>query len=111
LVSFGDPQTGFNDGEFIHLIMTITSNIPKINVEAKPLACKAGIIRNAPRVRKTPLTFQAWMSGSPVLLGDGSAIGVVCVSGGVDPRLYTEGGPNPRLMTNLPGWCLRALAS
>jgi hypothetical protein len=26
-----------------------------------------------------------------------------------DPRRYTEGGPNPRLMTNLPGWCLRAL--
>jgi hypothetical protein len=54
--------------------------------------------------------IHAGMSGSPVLLGDGSAIGVVCVAGGVDPRLYTEGGPNPRLMTNLPGWCLRALA-
>ena len=54
--------------------------------------------------------IHAGMSGSPVLLGDGSAIGVVCVAGGVDLRLYTEGGPNPRLMTNLPGWCLRALA-
>jgi hypothetical protein len=53
--------------------------------------------------------IHAGMSGSPVLLGDGSAIGVVCVAGGVDPRRYTEGGPNPRLMTNLPGWCLRAL--
>jgi hypothetical protein len=54
--------------------------------------------------------IHAGMSGSPVLLGDGSAIGVVCVAGGIDPRLYTEGGPNPRLMSNLPGWCLRALA-
>jgi hypothetical protein len=50
------------------------------------------------------------MSGSPVLLGDGSAVGVVCVAGGVDPRLYTDGGLNPRLMPTLPGWCLRALA-
>jgi hypothetical protein len=50
------------------------------------------------------------MSGSPVLLGDGSAIGVVCAAGGTDTGLYTEGGPNPRLMTNLPGWCLSALA-
>ncbi len=54
--------------------------------------------------------IHAGMSGSPVLLGDGSAIGVVCVASGANPRLYTEGGPNPRLMTNLPGWCLRALA-
>jgi len=50
------------------------------------------------------------MSGSSVLLSDGSAMGVVCVAGGVDPRLYAEGGPNPRLMTNLPGWFLLALA-
>ena len=48
--------------------MTITSNIPKINVEAKPLACKAGNSRNASRVRKTPLTFQAGMSGSAMAL-------------------------------------------
>jgi hypothetical protein len=50
------------------------------------------------------------MSGSPVLLSDGSAIGVVSAGGGTDHRLFTEGGPNPRLATNLPGWCLRALA-
>jgi hypothetical protein len=40
------------------------------------------------------------MSGSPVLLDDGSAIGLVT----------TAGGPNPRLVHNLPGWCLQALA-
>jgi hypothetical protein len=54
--------------------------------------------------------IHAGMSGSPVLLGDGTAIGLISVAGGIDPRLYTEGGPNPRLMTNLPGWCLEAFA-
>jgi hypothetical protein len=49
------------------------------------------------------------MSGSPVLLSDGSAIGVVCTSGGTDSKPDTEGGPNPRLVHNLPGWCLQAL--
>jgi hypothetical protein len=48
------------------------------------------------------------MSGSPVLLSDGSAIGV-CTAGGLEA--LTEGGPNPRLMDNLPGWLLRAFAS
>jgi hypothetical protein len=43
------------------------------------------------------------MSGSPVLLGIGKAIGVVSLGnlGGPDE------GPNPRLMRNLPGWLLR----
>jgi hypothetical protein len=39
----------------------------------------------------------------------GTAIGVVCLgeeSGGRDDR---EGGPNPRLMGNLPGWFLAAI--
>jgi hypothetical protein len=50
------------------------------------------------------------MSGSPVMLDDGTAVGVVCAAGGgPGSRLYTEGGPNPRLMHNLPGWCLNAL--
>jgi hypothetical protein len=49
------------------------------------------------------------MSGSPVLLSDGSAIGIVCTAGGL--AALTEGGPNARLMDNLPGWLLRAFAS
>jgi hypothetical protein len=50
------------------------------------------------------------MSGSPVLLSDVLAIGIVCAAAGADPRVYTEGGPNPRLAHNLPGWCLQAFA-
>jgi hypothetical protein len=49
------------------------------------------------------------MSGSPIIAPDGTAIGVVCLSsetGGQDAR---EGGPNPRLTGNLPGWLLKNL--
>ena len=56
--------------------------------------------------------IRAGMSGSPVLADDGSAIGVVCTSAGTSgDQLYTEGGPNPRLIGNLPGWCIKSLAS
>ena len=41
------------------------------------------------------------MSGSPIVAEAGTAIGVVCTI--TFPR---EGGPNPRLSHNLPGWLL-----
>ena len=48
------------------------------------------------------------MSGSPILNDESSAIGVVCISGGVglNSDTFREGGPNPRLTHNLPGWVL-----
>lgn len=52
------------------------------------------------------------MSGSPLVANDDSAIGIVCLGSGTpgdDPPV--EGGPNPRLMGNLPGWLLRELHS
>jgi trypsin-like peptidase len=48
------------------------------------------------------------MSGSPIIAGDGTAIGIVCTSSG--STASREGGPNPGLMGNLPGWFLQALA-
>jgi hypothetical protein len=53
------------------------------------------------------------MSGSPILADDGSAIGVLCLSSTIGSITgpSTEGGPNPRLITDLPGWLLRNLRS
>ncbi len=50
------------------------------------------------------------MSGSPII-ADGAAIGIVCLGSG-DPgdNLPTQGGPNPRLMGNLPGWFLNEIS-
>jgi len=48
------------------------------------------------------------MSGSPIVANNGSAIGVICTSGGTS-EVHTEGGGNPRLVGNLPGWLLHKL--
>jgi hypothetical protein len=53
--------------------------------------------------------IHAGMSGSPVVRGDGRAIGVVCASGGGEGTMHTQGGPNPRLEFDLPGWLLRQI--
>ena len=42
------------------------------------------------------------ISGSPIVREIGTAIGVVCIA-----AAPWEGGPNPRLTHNLPGWLLR----
>jgi hypothetical protein len=54
----------------------------------------------------------------PILADDRSAVGIVCLAGGTGKETsppaewaYTEGGPNPRLIHNLPGWLLRELLS
>jgi hypothetical protein len=49
------------------------------------------------------------MSGSPIVADDGSAIGVMCTSSGGLNEKHTDGGPNPSLVGNLPGWLLREL--
>ena len=49
------------------------------------------------------------MSGSPIITDDGLAIGVVCLGGGTGIEGCREGGPNPRLMSNLPGWLVGSL--
>ena len=46
--------------------------------------------------------IEGGMSGSPILNGDGAAIGVVCLGG--DEGF---GGSHPRLEHDLPGWLVR----
>jgi hypothetical protein len=46
------------------------------------------------------------MSGSPIILPDGGAVGVVCVS-----SESHAAGPNPMLAANLPGWLLEEAAA
>lgn len=47
------------------------------------------------------------MSGSPIVLEHGVAIGVMVTSTESESRPKFEGGPQPNLMANLPGWLLR----
>ena len=59
-------------------------------------------------IKNATLGIMGGMSGSPIIAEDGTAIGIVCLAVGLDDRA-TEGGPNPRLMNNLPGWLLKKL--
>jgi hypothetical protein len=61
-----------------------------------------------PPSRPIPEEIAAWLS--PIVAEDGTAIGIVCTSGGPHGVPHTEGGPNPRLIGNLPGWFLTILA-
>jgi len=47
-------------------------------------------------------TIEDGMSGSPIVLDDGSAVGVICTGGNLDFH-----GPNPYLRGSLPGWMLQ----
>jgi hypothetical protein len=49
------------------------------------------------------------MSGSPIVVPDGTAIGVVCLGSETGGQVAREGGPHPRLTGNLPGWLLKNL--
>jgi hypothetical protein len=49
------------------------------------------------------------MSGSPIVLDSGAAVGVVCSSGEDQTGQMTISPPNPFLVQQLPGWLLRAI--
>jgi hypothetical protein len=53
--------------------------------------------------------IEGGMSGSPIVDDKCSAIGVLCAAARTSGEKYTEGGPNPRLIYNLPGWLLQEL--
>jgi len=49
------------------------------------------------------------MSGSPIVLPVGHAVGVVCISSSMGGARSREGGPNPFLPAQLPGWLVAGL--
>jgi hypothetical protein len=51
------------------------------------------------------------MSGEPIVLDDGSAVGVLCNSATAGGKEHLVGGPNPCLTDQLPGWVLRAVGA
>jgi hypothetical protein len=53
--------------------------------------------------------FDGGMSGSPIISADGAAIGVACLGGEDLAGNQREAGPNPSLVSNLPGWLQRKL--
>ena len=79
------------------------------SLDGHPFRCTAHCDEYGPLwIEQSQADIVGGMSGSPIVADNGSAIGVLCTSahrgGAASSR---EGGPNPRLATNLPGWFLR----
>ena len=66
--------------------------------------CTLTAVQNALWISDAPDGIIGGISGSPILLNDGTAVGVVCAARGPAGRLPTEGGPNPLLSACLPRW-------
>jgi hypothetical protein len=59
-------------------------------------------------IEKAAQPIVGGMSGSPIILPDGGAVGMVCVS--AEGEIYPA-GPNPMLAASLPAWLLEESAT
>lgn len=84
------------------------ANVPRetsaqlISLDGERFSCKVQPINGGPlRITNATKGIVGGMSGSPILADDGSAIGVVSVSGGPADQQHTEGS-SPQLAYHLP---------
>jgi Trypsin-like peptidase domain len=77
-----------------------------LSLENQWFGCKVRHIGRALWIFDAATGIVGGMSGSPIIDDDGRAIGVLCTSASGPNEKHTEGGPNPRLVANLPGWLL-----
>jgi Trypsin-like peptidase domain len=72
-----------------------------LSLEGRWFRCAVRYSRDGPLwISDAEQRIAGGMSGSPIISDQGMAIGVVCLGGG---QQY-EGGPNPRLVRDLPRW-------
>jgi hypothetical protein len=78
-----------------------------LSLDGKWFPCRIGSYGRSLWIRGAAQPICSGMSGSPIILPDGSAVGVVCVSEGLEDREHHWGGPNPVLAATLPVWLAR----
>lgn len=71
------------------------------SLDGRWFSCRVQLTRRSCVVMQTDEPISAGMSGSPIMLNDGTAVGVICLSGQ---------SPNPFLRANLPGWILATIS-
>jgi hypothetical protein len=77
-----------------------------LSLEQKWFQCTVEYINDGPLwISESAQPIVGGMSGSPIISDEGMAIGVVCLGGGEQHA----GGPNPRLVRDLPGWLARPI--
>jgi Trypsin-like peptidase domain len=75
-----------------------TSDAMMLSLDDEWFACRVTRVRHSLWIENAAQSILPGMSGSPIILPDGSAVGVVCVGDGV------QVGPNPMLSAFLPAW-------
>jgi hypothetical protein len=78
------------------------SDAQMLSLEGQWFSCRVRNLSRSLWFEEAAQPIVGGMSGSPIILADGGAVGMVCV-GTEDQR---DGGPNPILTANLPGWLL-----
>jgi hypothetical protein len=78
-----------------------TSKALMLSLEGDWFPCRVRSLGRTLWIEDAAQEIRGGMSGSPIILPDGSAIGVACVSGD------TMNGPNPMLSASLPAWLAR----
>ena len=80
-----------------------------LSLDGRWARCTVSALYGGLSIRKAAEGILAGMSGSPILLDDGSVVGVLVGSHGTGPEPYDEADNQPPLADSLPGWLLREL--
>lgn len=83
---------------------TATSEAMMLPLDGDWFSCRVVSQGRALWIGETAQPIESGMSGSPIILPDGSAVGVVCVS--EEGKAVGMAGPNPMLSASLPAWLL-----
>jgi hypothetical protein len=73
-----------------------------LSLDGEWFACRVVSLHRSLWIEDAAQPIRGGMSGSPIILPDGSAVGVVCVGDGGQAR-----APNPLLSASLPAWLVR----
>jgi trypsin-like peptidase len=121
-----DNQSRSKEADAYHKLVESSAALPIASVPAEAGVEFAGWLLSLPGawcactisqeggglyISKSNAAIIGGMSGSPILNGDGAAIGVISCSSGTDDEVHTAGGPNPRLLYHLPIWLVDEMSS
>lgn len=110
---FRRPRHRFPDGLKFSGPPEATSEAMMLSLEGEWFSCRIGSRATGPiAIKDAAQPIRPGMSGSPIVLPNGSAVGVVCVGAWVGEFVlngaYSDGpAANPLLLANLPAWLLR----
>ncbi len=101
---FRQERIRLGEGRTISGPLKAASAARMLSLDGEWFDCRVTSLGCSLWVEEGAQSIQPGMSGSPVVLPNGSAVGVVCVGGDL-------AGPDPLLSAHLPAWLVRDLAA